>query len=228
MQPAMSTNSTQQKFSYLFPHSIGTDARGALSLHWSGAPDPFGAERAIVLNDALPTLQLLRGSFNPAECAAIVALGDSASGTAGRVELGADAYRVSKIVWIEPAPETHWIYHRLGVLFAQANRHYGLDLIGLVEALQYTVYGPGQHFDWHIDLGSGQTSGRKLSMTVQLSDSGDYSGGTLEFINAASPDAAREIGAATVFPSYLAHRVAPVQSGVRRSLVAWAYGPAFK
>ena len=40
--------------------------------------------------------------------------------------------------------------------------------------------------------------------------------------------AARELGAATVFPSYLAHRVAPVQSGVRRSLVAWAYGPAFR
>ena len=99
---------------------------------------------------------------------------------------------------------------------------------GLVEALQYTVYGPEQHFDWHIDLGSGQTSARKLSMTLQLSEAGDYSGGALEFINAPSPAAARKIGAATVFPSYLAHRVAPVQSGVRRSLVAWAYGPAFK
>jgi len=114
------------------------------------------------------------------------------SGTAGRVEIGADTYRVSKIVWIEPDEATHWIYHRLGALFAQANRHYGLDLIGLVEALQYTVYGPEQHFDWHIDLGSGQTSARKLSMTVQLSDAGDYSGGALEFINAPSPAAARK------------------------------------
>jgi PKHD-type hydroxylase len=224
----MSTYSAQQKFSYLFPDNIATDAKGALSLHWAPAGGPFGAELALALNDTLPTLQLLRGAFTPAECRAIVALGDAASATAGRVELGADTYRVSKIVWIEPGEPAHWIYHRLGVLFAQANRHYGLELIGLVEALQFTVYGPGQHFDWHIDLGSGQTSARKLSMTVQLSEAGDYSGGALEFINAPSPAAAREIGAATMFPSYLAHRVAPVQAGVRRSLVAWAYGPAFR
>ncbi len=224
----MSKHSAQQKFSYLFPDSVGAGAEGALSLQWAPGSGPFGGERTLSCNDALPTLQLLRGAFTPAECAAIAALGDAASGTAGRVELGADTYRVSKIVWIEPVQSAHWIYHRLGLMFAQANRHYGLELIGLVEALQYTVYGPGQHFDWHIDLGSGQTSGRKLSMTVQLSEAGDYSGGELEFINAPGPNAAKEIGAATVFPSYLAHRVAPVRTGVRRSLVAWAYGPAFE
>ena len=224
----MNSYSTQQKFSYLFPDSIATDAKGALSLHWTPPGGPFEAERTLAFNDALPTLQLLPGAFSPTECRAIIALGDAQSSSPGRVELGADAYRVSKIVWIEPREATQWIYHRLGVLFAQANRHYGLELIGLVDALQYTVYGPEQHFDWHIDLGSGQTSARKLSMTVQLSETGDYSGGALEFINAPSPAAAREIGAATVFPSYLAHRVAPVQGGVRRSLVAWACGPAFK
>lgn len=224
----MSTYTTQQKFSYLFPDCIATDAKGALSLQWSPKGAPFGAERALAFNDALPTLQLLRGAFDQAECRAIITLGDALSGTAGRVEIGADTYRVSKIVWIEPAEATHWIYHRLGVMFAQANRHYALKLIGLVEALQFTVYRPEQHFDWHIDLGSGQTSARKLSMTVQLSDADNYSGGALEFINAPTPAAAREIGAATVFPSYLAHRVAPVQTGVRRSLAAWAYGPAFR
>ncbi len=224
----MSAHTTQQKFSYLFPDSIATDAKGALSLQWAPPAVPFGAERGLAVNDALATLQLLPGAFSPDECRAIVALGDERSATAGRVEIGADTYRVSKIVWIEPAEATHWIYHRMGAMFAQANRHYGLELVGLAEALQFTVYGPEQHFDWHIDLGSGQTSARKLSMTVQLSGADEYSGGALEFINAPSPAAARELGAATVFPSYLAHRVAPVQTGVRRSLVAWAYGPAFR
>lgn len=218
----------QQKLSYLFPDSIATDAKGALSLQWAPAGGPFGAERALALNDALATLQSLPGAFSPDECRAIVALGDARSATAGRVEIGADTYRVSKIVWLEPGEATHWIYHRIGVMFAQANRHYGLDLDGLAEALQFTVYGRGQHFGWHIDLGSGQTSARKLSMTVQLSGADEYSGGALEFINAPSPAAARELGTATVFPSYLAHRVAPVESGVRRSLVAWAYGAAFR
>jgi PKHD-type hydroxylase len=224
----MSGYTAQQKFSYLFPEGIATDAEGALSLHWPPGLGPFGAERALECNDALPTMQLLPRVFDAAECRAIIALGDALTATAGRVEIGADTYRVSKIAWLEPAAATHWIYHRLGVMFAQAKRHYGLGLIGFVEALQFTVYGPGQHFDWHIDLGQGQTSARKLSMTVQLSDPGDYSGGALEFLNTPSPAEAREIGAATVFPSYLAHRVAPVQAGVRRSLVAWAYGPAFR
>src|SRR5512141_1547456 len=195
----MTSYSTQQKFSYVFPDSIASEAKGALSLHWAPPGGPFAAERALAFNDALPTLQLLPGAFTPEECRAVIALGDAQNSAAARVELGADTYRVSKIVWIEPGEATHWIYHRLGVLFAQANRHYGMELIGLVEALQYTVYGPEEHFDWHIDLGSGQTSARKLSMTVQLSDADGYSGGTLEFINAPSPAEAREIGAATVF-----------------------------
>jgi PKHD-type hydroxylase len=224
----MRIHTAQQKFSYLLPQGIATDAGGAVSLQWAPGSGPFAAERELALNDALPTLQLVRGAFDPAECQAIIALGETRNATAGRVEIGADSYRVSKIVWIEPEEASHWIYHRLGVLFVQANRHYGLELTGLVDALQYTVYGPGEHFDWHIDLGPGQTSARKLSMTVQLSPPGDYSGGELEFINAPGPNVARDIGAATVFPSYLAHRVAPVQSGVRRSLVAWACGPAFR
>jgi len=95
----MSTLSAPQKFSYLFPDSLSSDALGALSLQWAAVSGPFGAERALALNDALPTPQLRRGAFTPAECAAIVALGGAASGTAGRVELGADTCRVSTIVW---------------------------------------------------------------------------------------------------------------------------------
>ena len=32
----------------------------------------------------------------------------------------------------------------------------------------------------------------------------------------------REVGTAVIFPSYLAHRAAPLTRGLRRSLVAWA------
>ena len=118
----MSSYSTPQEFSYLFPDSIATDAKGALSLQWAPTSGPFGVSRTLAFNDALPTLQLLTGAFSAVECRAIIALGDARNGTAGRVELGADTYRVSKIVWIEPGEATHWIYHRLGVLFAKAMR----------------------------------------------------------------------------------------------------------
>ncbi|MSQ71226.1 MAG: 2OG-Fe(II) oxygenase [Betaproteobacteria bacterium] len=146
----------------------------------------------------------------------------------GRVELGPSAYRVSHITWIEARAETHWLFHKLGTLFAEAGAYFGFELTGFVDALQYTVYGPEQHFDWHMDLGPGLTSARKLSLTIQLSGGDAYTGGALEFINAPAMTQSREVGAATFFPSYLVHRVSPVESGVRRSLVAWACGPVFR
>ena len=41
-------------------------------------------------------------------------------------------------------------------------------------------------------------------------------------------DGQREVGTAIIFPSFMAHRVAPVTVGERRSLVAWACGPTFR
>ena len=53
-------------------------------------------------------------------------------------------------------------------------------------------------------------------MSVQLSESSDYTGGDLQVGVA---NATRLIGSAIVFPSYQLHRVHPVQSGERFSLV---------
>jgi len=50
----------------------------------------------------------------------------------------------------------------------------------------------------------------------------------LQFHGAADMPAARAQGTAVAFPSYLAHQVSPVTRGLRHSLVAWAYGPAFR
>ena len=35
-------------------------------------------------------------------------------------------------------------------------------------------------------------------------------------------------GTATLFPSYMLHRVTPVTEGIRHSLTVWAHGPAFR
>jgi PKHD-type hydroxylase len=215
-------------FLYLFPSSIGTDAQGALSLKWTDPAGAFARRELPSINPSLPTVQWRPNALTSEECRKVIEIGERLPRTDGRVELGPDAYRVSHIAWIEPAPETHWLFHKLAVLFAEANRHYGFELVGFVDALQYTVYGAEQHFDWHLDLGMDQTSARKLSMSLQLTDPRDYAGGELELISVASGAESRQLGSATFFPSYLAHRVKPVTSGMRRSLVAWAYGPAFK
>lgn len=218
----------QESFLYLFPSSIGTDANGALALQWPDAGGAFGQSRPLAINASLPTIQCHPASLTPEECRQVIQLGENLPRTDGRVELGPDAYRVSHIAWIEPRPDNHWLFHKLAILFAQANRHYGFELTGFIDALQYTKYGAEQHFEWHLDVGTDRTSARKLSMTLQLSGPQDYTGGELEFVSADTGEEAKQLGSATFFPSYLAHRVSPVRSGVRRSLVAWAYGPAFK
>jgi len=79
---------------------------------------------------------------------------------------------------------------------------------------------------------------RKLSVTVTLSDPKDYKGGELEFdFRNMDPDKKRNVkkcteilpkGSLVVFPSFVWHRVCPVKSGERNSLVIWNLGWPFK
>ena len=70
-------------------------------------------------------------------------------------------------------------------------------------------------------------------MTIQLSDSDEYEGGDFEFDNdilANPPDKniLREKGRVLIFPSFLPHKVNPVTKGIRKSLVTWIEGPAWR
>ncbi len=79
---------------------------------------------------------------------------------------------------------------------------------------------------------------RTLSVTVTLSDSKDYKGGELEFdFRNLDPDKPRKPvkckqilpkGSLVVFPSFVWHRVCPVKSGERKSLVISNLGWPFK
>lgn len=216
---------------YQFPQSVRAGAAGDIILDWDGR-DPFAQALAQESRGAIAYPQVFPSAFTPEECEAVIALGEARVRAAATVDARSDLasrdYRVSDIAWIEPAPECHWLYHKLGVIMQQANAAYGFELAGFVEALQYTCYGAGQYFGWHVDIGGDATSLRKLSLTFQLSGADDYAGGDLRFHGSMDMPAARARGAAVAFPSYLAHEVSPVTAGLRRSLVAWAYGPAFR
>lgn len=99
--------------------------------------------------------------------------------------------------------------------------------------IQYTEYHghKGGHYDWHIDVNwdGSEARDRKLSVTVQLSNPNEYDGGGFEFAECQTPDASsRQKGTVLVFPSYLQHRVLPITSGTRKSLVAWFEGPRWQ
>jgi PKHD-type hydroxylase len=70
---------------------------------------------------------------------------------------------------------------------------------------------------------------RKLSMSIQLSDPKDYKGSQLQFWETQKDkNFPNSQGTAIIFPSYMLHRVTPLLSGTRYSLVTWVGGPNFK
>lgn len=129
-----------------------------------------------------------------------------------------------------------WVHEQsirdfLWTFVQQANLNaFNVDVTNFCE-VQYTEYHAEVqgHYDWHHDVhwNGDALADRKLSVTVQLSSPDEYEGGTFEFQECESPTC-KEIGTVLVFPSYLQHRVLPVTSGIRKSLVAWFHGPRWR
>ena len=126
--------------------------------------------------------------------------------------------------------ETQWIYEKLGQVTTQCNHaKYHFDLSGIFEPIAISRYEVGGHFDWHKDHGKGEISVRKLTLVIQLSHPEDYEGGDLEFLGEkTSEPELKEYGTAVIFPSFVYHRVAPITSGQRTSLVCWISGTPFR
>lgn len=179
------------------------------------------------LNDSVAAPSVFTGIFSAAECDRIMELGTRAPQFAGRMTYAQHDRIKTRVAWLAVRSETQWLYEKLWRILTSVNRWYAFALAGMVDELQFTTYRTGDRIDWHLDTGTGQTSTRKLSLTVQLSDGNDYRGGNLEFAGRADLDDARGRGTVIFFPSFLAHRVTPVTSGSRFSLVAWAHGSPF-
>jgi PKHD-type hydroxylase len=143
--------------------------------------------------------------------------------------------RVSKIKWIPKTEEWNWVYQRLMEIALEANQKMWHFDIFNCEQIQYTEYHQDVegHYDWHQDLGAGEPSHRKISISVQLSEPSTYAGGDLQFWFGGADDnqtvsVKKALGEATIFPSYMMHRVTNVYWGTRKSLVIWIGGSHFR
>ena len=99
-----------------------------------------------------------------------------------------------------------------------------LDVVGW--RFEVKRYGPGTEHPRHQDLHVGQLE-RKLALSVQLSDGGDYDGGDLFIHPTVGPGpvaAPRDRGTPVVFPGWVSHEVTPITAGVRWALIGWAVG----
>jgi PKHD-type hydroxylase len=169
--------------------------------------------------------------FSPSECQTIIEFGvgnlKNAFLLGGRDD---SSKRNSRTHFLQPEPDTHWIFERLSGVITQGNdQFFGFDLVALSEGIQFTEYsGEGAHYTWHVDKGY-HYSPRKLSLTVQLSDPASYEGGDLELFYGIEPEPmGRTQGSVHMFASTMLHRVTPIVSGTRYSLVAWVTGPPFR
>ena len=116
-------------------------------------------------------------------------------------------------------------------IFLSANNDYfKYDLDHFDSGIQATRYEVGQKYEWHIDdIGIVEGKQRKLSMSLVLES--EFKGGELEIFDAAKHTTLSfdiKPGNIVIFPSWISHRVQPVTSGTRYSLVAWMNGPEFK
>lgn len=156
-------------------------------------------------------------------------------GTTGADNNEDNPIRSSQIKWIPTNDEWSWLYTKLINMIIEANNAiWNFNLHGGLDLIQYTEYHATDkgHYGWHQDIGSGPMSTRKISVTVQISDSSEYEGGDLEYFSGGDPEKAvkvpRKKGLVFIFPSFMMHRVTPVTKGTRKSFVLWVGGESYK
>lgn len=173
------------------------------------------------------------GGFSTEECEFLINQQfDVKPGKVGKDEGVVNPIRKSKVYWIPKLYNWKGLFEKIMTMIEQCNReYYKFEITSLSENLQYTEYDSEYqgYYDYHLDIGSGYESCRKLSLSVQLSDESDYEGGELEFlVNANKRHASKKRGTVIIFPSYILHKVNPVTRGKRCSLVTWVTGPPFR
>ena len=135
--------------------------------------------------------------------------------------------------------DEHWMNVTLYGYIIFANRdNFNYDLTDFdKETFQFTRYLKGDYYGLHRDfcpVKDHPSHTRKLSVTLQLSDSDEYEGGDLVIDMSAYDDdftnrrkthtMTRRKGSLIVFDSRAPHEVTPVTRGTRYSLVKWVHG----
>ena len=147
-----------------------------------------------------------------------------------------DTLRKSQHCWI---PTSYWIGGFLWHYIMNANKDNFLYDISHIEneMIQYTQYNEGDYYNWHTDMDICDINEpdqlvRKLSFTLQLTNNDEYTGGDLEFADFDDStyrfSVPKSRGTVIVFDSRTPHRVLPIKSGVRKSLVGWVVGKRWR
>lgn len=186
-------------------------------------------------NDSVHNWAYWNNFLSHEECKQIINLGNEKGLNLGKVvedknKTATNKIRESEISWLSPSDNIDWLYTRLTKSICELNdQYFKFDIYGLLEGLQFTKYqSPSGRYGKHLDKVHNYLI-RKLSFSIQLSDSNSYQGGNLELYVKNEPIITpKNRGTLILFPSYILHEVTPVTEGTRYSLVSWVAGSNFK
>lgn len=191
------------------------------------------ASTALSSEQYLTNFVCLENVFSPEDCQRLIYIDIPASqahvtrfkgSTFNQLQMNS---RNTKVKAIARTPEHQWVYDRLIQYVQYVNRecfHFRLQKLTEPQILEYENTG---FYGCHLDIGTGDTSRRKISMVVFLTPPEQYEGGQL-ILQPHFPAIVQKQGSAVFFPSYLPHEITPVTSGVRHTLVTWVLGPCFR
>jgi Rps23 Pro-64 3,4-dihydroxylase Tpa1-like proline 4-hydroxylase len=125
--------------------------------------------------------------------------------------------RKSSIGWIS---DLGFLNERLTNILKETFNINGMEVTNLGD-FQFTEYKEGDEYNWHTDGDNTIFRDRFTSIVIQLNDG--YNGGVLEIKNIKGElvPIENKIGTLYIFDSRLLHRVTPVETNVRYSLVNW-------
>ncbi len=182
--------------------------------------------------DYLTNYVVVPDVFTPEECRKIVYSNIPASqahvskflkGTVNDLEMHS---RNTKVKAMPHVDDFNWIYDRVSHYVREVNRQCFRFKIRHLTDLQILEYENTGFYGTHVDVGTGETSRRKLSLVVFLTPPEEYEGGELVMKPWFTPVSQTQ-GAAVFFPSYIPHEITPVTRGVRHTLVTWVLGPSY-
>lgn len=135
-------------------------------------------------------------------------------------------------VMVQYLSQSNWITSLVHYYGFDANKENFQYSVGDSSVVQFLKYEPGMFYKVHVDtsdvIGT-ESYYRKLTVIVNLTDPDEFDGGQFVLYHSGlkpiKPVA--EKGTIFVFPSFMNHKITPIKSGTRYSLVGWVMGPTF-
>jgi len=169
--------------------------------------------------------------FTPAECERILELAEAPEltrqflGEQQALMQGFRQYMQARIRLLEMCGEEgQWLHQHLAALFQILNQkhyHFEVSEFGMT---QITSLKNGEKLDWHMHLGAGIYSTRKLFLGAFLTPLSSYEGGSFEMLARGIRNTRYEQGTVVIMPAYFATSIQPVVQGEMHLLMTWMHG----